>query len=276
MVYGGPQPHFGADLLRQQEDYGSHHRDPAHVIFMGSMNWHCVGFSISGVARPSPARPSPTCHFARPPELHLRSFASMSRTLPVMEAFYTLQGEGVFAGQAAYFIRLGGCDVGCTWCDVKESWDAEAHPKVSVEAIVEEAASHPGRIAVITGGEPLMHDLGPLTSALRTAGLRTHLETSGTHPLSGEWHHICFSPKKFKAPLPEIRPAADELKVIVFHKHDLIWAQEQAAGLKAGCARILQPEWSRRDEMMPLMVEFVKKNPEWRISLQTHKYLNIP
>lgn len=200
----------------------------------------------------------------------------MSTLFPVMEAFYTVQGEGLFTGQAAYFIRLGGCDVGCTWCDVKESWDADAHPKFSVEAIVEEAAKNPARIAVITGGEPLMHDLAPLTSALREVGFRTHIETSGTHPVTGDWHHICFSPKKFKTPLQEVFPVAHELKVIVYNKHDLIWAEEHVHRLDPNCALFLQPEWSKRDEMMPLIVEHVKAHPRWRISLQTHKYLNIP
>jgi 7-carboxy-7-deazaguanine synthase len=200
----------------------------------------------------------------------------MSHQLPVMEAFYTVQGEGLFSGQAAYFIRLGGCDVGCSWCDVKESWDADKHPKYSVEALVAQAAEYPARIVVITGGEPLMHDLGPLTRALRAAGFRTHIETSGTHPLSGEWHHICFSPKKFKAPLPEIHPAAHELKVIVLNKHDLQWAEEHASKLPAECTLFLQPEWSKREAVMPLIVDHVKAHPRWRISLQTHKYLNIP
>lgn len=200
----------------------------------------------------------------------------MSVSLPVMEAFYTVQGEGLFSGQAAYFIRLGGCDVGCAWCDVKESWDADKHPKIAVEALVAEAASHPARIAVITGGEPLMHDLTELTTALRAAGFRTHIETSGTHPLSGDWHHICFSPKKFKAPLPEIYPAAHELKVIVLNKHDLLWAEEHASKLSTQCTLFLQPEWSKREAIMPQVVEHVKAHPRWRISLQTHKYLNIP
>jgi organic radical activating enzyme len=193
-----------------------------------------------------------------------------------MEAFYTVQGEGLFTGQAAYFIRLGGCDVGCTWCDVKASWDMDVHPRFTVEALVEEALRYPARIAVITGGEPLMHDLGPLTAALRTAGFRTHIETSGTHPLTGDWHHICFSPKKFKAPLPEIYPAAHELKVIVFNKHDLQWAEEHAAQVLSGCMLFLQPEWEKRAAMMPLIVEHVRTHPRWRISLQTHKYLDIP
>lgn len=196
--------------------------------------------------------------------------------LPVMESFYTLQGEGLFAGQAAYFIRLGGCDVGCVWCDVKESWDATKWPLRTVESIVAEAAVHPARIAVITGGEPLMHDLGPLTTALRAAGFRTHIETSGTHPFSGEWHHVCLSPKKFKAALPEAFVRADELKVIVLNKHDLRWAGEQATATRSQCALFLQPEWGKRDAVMPLITEHIKAHPRWRVSLQTHKYMNIP
>lgn len=197
-------------------------------------------------------------------------------TLPIVESFYTLQGEGVFAGQAAYFIRLGGCDVGCVWCDVKESWDAAAHPQRSIDELVQEAQAFPGRIVVITGGEPLMHGLGPLTAALRTAGFRTHLETSGAHPFSGEWHHVCLSPKKFKAALPEAYQRADELKVVVYNKHDLAWAQEQAAHVRPECILFLQPEWSKRDTVMPLITEHIKADPRWRVSLQTHKYLNIP
>ncbi|MBX2979261.1 MAG: radical SAM protein [Flavobacteriales bacterium] len=200
----------------------------------------------------------------------------MSHTLPVMEAFYTLQGEGAYNGQAAYFIRLGGCDVGCVWCDVKDSWDADKHPRRSVEELVREAAAFPGRIAVITGGEPLMHDLAPLTTALRAAGFRTHIETSGAHPLSGEWHHICLSPKKFKAPLPGIHQQAHELKVVVYNKHDLQWAEEHAASMPTDALLYLQPEWDKRDTMTPLIVEHIKQHPRWRASLQTHKYMNIP
>ncbi|MBP7512930.1 MAG: 7-carboxy-7-deazaguanine synthase QueE [Flavobacteriales bacterium] len=200
----------------------------------------------------------------------------MSRPLPVMESFYTLQGEGLFTGQAAYFIRLAGCDVGCTWCDVKESWDASKHPVHTVESIVAEADRYPGRIAVITGGEPLMHDLSELTSALREAGFRTHIETSGAHPVSGEWHHVCLSPKKFKTALPESFVRADELKVIVFNKHDLKWAEEQATQVRSSCLLFLQPEWGKREEMMPCITEYIKTHPRWRVSLQTHKYLNIP
>ena len=196
--------------------------------------------------------------------------------LPVMEAFGTVQGEGAFTGQAAWFIRLGGCDVGCTWCDVKESWDAAAHPVRSVDDLVAEALEQPARIAVISGGEPAMHELGPLTHALRAAGFRTHIETSGAHPLSGEWHWICFSPKKFRAPLPDIYDRADELKVIVYNRHDLDWAGEHAARVRPGCLLYLQPEWDRRDKVMPLVTAHVQAHPEWRISLQTHKYLGIP
>lgn len=200
----------------------------------------------------------------------------MSRPLPVMESFYTLQGEGAYAGQAAYFIRLAGCDVGCTWCDVKDSWDAERHPVRTVASLVEEASRVPARIVVVTGGEPLMHDLSELTTSLRAQGLRTHIETSGTHPLTGEWHHLCLSPKKFKAALPEAFTKADELKVIVYNKHDLKWAEEQAAQVRQSCLLYLQPEWGQREAMTPLITEHVKLNPRWRVSLQIHKYLDIP
>lgn len=196
--------------------------------------------------------------------------------LPLMEAFYTLQGEGVHSGKAAYFIRLAGCDVGCHWCDVKESWDAEKHPIVPVEKMVSDALRHPGRTIVITGGEPLMHNLTPLTDALRRAGFRLHIETSGAHPLSGSFDWICLSPKKFKAPLTEIFEKADELKIIVYNKHDLQWAEEQASHVTKNCALLLQPEWGKRDAVMPLITEYVKANPKWRVSLQTHKYLGIP
>ncbi len=196
--------------------------------------------------------------------------------LPVMEAFPTLQGEGAFTGHAAWFIRLAGCDVGCTWCDVKESWDAAAHPVRTVADIVSEAAGWPARIAVVTGGEPLLHQLGPLTTALRAAGFRTHIETSGTSRLSGEWHHICFSPKKFKAPVPGFHALADELKVVVFNKHDLQWAEGHSALIRPSCARFLQPEWGKRETISPLVVDYAMRHPQWQVSLQIHKYLQIP
>jgi organic radical activating enzyme len=193
-----------------------------------------------------------------------------------MEAFYTLQGEGVHQGRAAYFIRLGGCDVGCHWCDVKESWDAEIHPKILVVDIVSGALAYPGRLAVITGGEPLMHNLEPLTSALREAGFEVNIETSGSSALSGGFDWVCLSPKKFKQPLPEAYKAADELKVIVYNKSDFKWALEQASHVNPDCRLLLQPEWSRMQSMMPLIIDFIKDHPEWRVSLQTHKFMQIP
>jgi len=196
--------------------------------------------------------------------------------LPLMESFYTLQGEGFHSGRAAYFIRLGGCDVGCVWCDVKESWDPDAHPKVSVGEMVRLALENPGRLAVITGGEPLMHDCGALTAALKSAGFETNIETSGAYPLSGNWDWICISPKKFKAPLPEVLAAAHEFKVVVFHKSDLVWMKQFLPLLSANCKLYLQPEWSKSETILPMIIAFAKENPEWRISLQTHKFLNIP
>ncbi|MBI2284944.1 MAG: 7-carboxy-7-deazaguanine synthase QueE [Bacteroidetes bacterium] len=193
-----------------------------------------------------------------------------------MEAFYTIQGEGFHQGRAAYFIRLGGCDVGCVWCDVKESWDASQHPQVSIEQIVADAQLHPGRLAVITGGEPLLHNLDELTRQLHKAGFTTNIETSGSSPLSGEWDWICLSPKKFKAPLPAILPKASELKVVIFNKHDFEWAETYAAQVNADCKRYLQPEWNKAAEMTPLIINYIKAHPQWELSLQVHKYINVP
>jgi organic radical activating enzyme len=193
-----------------------------------------------------------------------------------MEHFYTLQGEGLYSGQAAYFIRLGGCDVGCVWCDVKESWDAAIHPHMSVEEIVVTASKHPGRIAVITGGEPAMHDLSYLTKGLKAAGFRTHIETSGSSPLSGELDFVTLSPKKFKAPLPEALEKASELKVVIYHKSDFAWAEQHAAQVRKDCILYLAPEWSKRETVTPLIIDYIKTNPQWRLSLQTHKYIDIP
>jgi organic radical activating enzyme len=198
------------------------------------------------------------------------------QTLPVMEAFYTIQGEGCYQGRAAYFIRLGGCDVGCHWCDVKDSWDANAHPQMNVEDIAEEAARHESRIAVITGGEPLMHNLEALCEALHARGFRTHLETSGAHPITGNWDWICLSPKKFKEPLADICEQADELKVVVFNKFDLEWAEAYAKKVRGTCAMMLQPEWDRAELMMPLIISYVKHHPQWRMSVQMHKFINVP
>lgn len=201
---------------------------------------------------------------------------SIDNKLPVMEAFYTLQGEGFHAGRAAYFIRLGGCDVDCVWCDVKESWDASIHPQFTINQIVAEASQYKGRLAVITGGEPLMYDLNELTTALKEAGFQTNIETSGAHPMSGHWDWVCFSPKKFKEAHPSIFEHANELKVIVYNKSDFKFAEKYAKLVNKNCQLLLQPEWSKKDTIQPLIVEYIKENPEWRISLQTHKYLDIP
>lgn len=197
-------------------------------------------------------------------------------TLPVMEAFYTLQGEGSHSGRAAYFIRLGGCDVGCVWCDVKDSWDADAHPKVSLAKIIADATENPARLAVITGGEPLMYNLDELTARLKAEGFETNIETSGAHPLTGQWDWICFSPKKFKEPLPEIYKKAHELKIIVFNKSDFKFAEKFAELVNPECKLYLQTEWDKQKEMLPLIIDYIKANPKWRISVQTHKHLNIP
>ncbi len=196
--------------------------------------------------------------------------------LPLMEEFYTIQGEGFHTGKAAYFIRLGGCDVGCHWCDVKESWDAELHPLTDAETIVENAKKHPAKTVVITGGEPLIYNLDYLTKRLKEEGIKTFIETSGAYPLSGIWDWICLSPKKFKGPKTEVLEAAGELKVIVFNKSDFKWAEEHASKVGPNCKLYLQPEWSKADEITPLIIEYVKDNPHWDISLQTHKFLNIP
>lgn len=193
-----------------------------------------------------------------------------------MESFYTLQGEGFHQGRAAYFIRLGGCDVGCVWCDVKESWDATIHPLQTIEQIVQEASKHPARLVVITGGEPLLHNLDELTAALKKEGFETNIETSGSSPLSGQWDWICLSPKKFKAPLPEVVPHANELKVVIFNKSDFAWAEKYAAQVSPECKLYLQPEWDKASTVLPLIIDYIKEHPEWELSLQIHKYINVP
>lgn len=193
-----------------------------------------------------------------------------------MEHFYTLQGEGRYSGQAAYFIRLGGCDVGCVWCDVKDSWDAAKHPMLSVETLIGAASANPGRLVVITGGEPALHDLHPLCDALHTAGFRIHIETSGSSPIQGDLDFITLSPKKFKEPLPEVLAEASELKVVVYHKSDFHWGETHAESVPAECTLYLQPEWSRREQLTPLIIDYIKAHPRWQLSLQTHKYLDIP
>lgn len=197
-------------------------------------------------------------------------------TYPVMEHFYTLQGEGYHQGRAAYFVRLGGCDVGCVWCDVKDSWDASRHPQMTVEEITGHISASPAEIVVITGGEPLMYDLEPLVDALQDKGYSVHIETSGAYPLSGHPDWICVSPKKFKAPLPGVLSQAHELKVVVYHKSDLDWAEAHAEMVSPRCRLYLQPEWSRSAEMTPLIVEHIKRHPRWEFSLQLHKYIHVP
>jgi len=197
-------------------------------------------------------------------------------TLPVMESFYTLQGEGYHQGRAAYFIRLGGCDVGCVWCDVKDSWDASSHPQLKMGDIIEGAKKHAGRLAVITGGEPLLHNLDELTFLLHAAGFQTNIETSGSSPMSGDWDWVCLSPKKFKAPLPEVVPMANELKVVIFNKSDFAWAEKYAAQVNPSCKLYLQPEWGKAAIITPLIVDYIKQHPQWELSLQLHKYINVP
>lgn len=198
------------------------------------------------------------------------------QTLPVMEAFYTIQGEGFHQGKAAYFIRLGGCDVGCVWCDVKESWDAALHPQKSLHEIIQGASSFPGRLAVVTGGEPLMHDCNGLTAALHDAGFQTNIETSGSHPLSGQWDWICLSPKKFKFALPEVIEQANEIKVVIYNNSDFAWAERYAAQVSDGCKLYLQPEWSKAKQMTPAIVDYIKLHPQWELSVQIHKFINVP
>ncbi len=194
----------------------------------------------------------------------------------LMEAFYTIQGEGYHSGRAAYFIRTAGCDVGCVWCDVKESWDEKAHPKTAIKAIVEGAKASNTDFVVITGGEPTMYDLTALTEALKAIGMEIAIETSGTYPIIGDFDWICLSPKKFKIPLEENFDKANELKMIIFNKHDFQWSDELKDKVNDKCKLYLQPEWDKQEEMLPLIIDYVKENTIWNISLQTHKYLNIP
>jgi len=194
----------------------------------------------------------------------------------MMEMFYTLQGEGYHQGKAAYFIRLAGCDVGCVWCDVKESWDASKHPVLSIEEIVTSALAHPARLAIITGGEPLLYNLDALTTALKKVGFEVNIETSGSSPMSGKWDWVCLSPKKFKAPLDESIEAASELKVVIFNTHDFEWAETYAKQVAPNCKLYLQPEWDKSNEITPLVIEYIKANPKWELSAQLHKYIQVP
>ena len=197
--------------------------------------------------------------------------------LPLMEQFVTIQGEGYYSGRSAVFIRLGGCDVGCVWCDVKESWEASAHPMVSVEDIVNEVKGFKTNFVVITGGEPTMHDISKLVDELKKNNIYVAIETAGTNPVYEGVDWICFSPKKFKKPDPTVYPVTDELKVVVFHKSDLLWAEGHASKItKKSTQLYLQPEWSKSDKILPLILDYIQENPKWKLSLQTHKSINIP
>jgi 7-carboxy-7-deazaguanine synthase len=200
----------------------------------------------------------------------------MSISYPLMEQFYTIQGEGYHQGRAAYFIRLAGCDVGCVWCDVKESWDKDKHPLATVEDIIKQVVATPTRIVVITGGEPFMYDLDPLITALHDRGLKVHIETSGAYPISGNPDWICVSPKKFKAPLINVMPHANELKVVIFNRTDFAWAEKYEAMVEPSCRLYLQPEWGKAEEMTPYIIDYIKQHPQWEFSLQMHKYIHVP
>jgi organic radical activating enzyme len=193
-----------------------------------------------------------------------------------MEMFYSLQGEGFHQGRAAFFIRLAGCDVGCVWCDVKESWDASKHPVLTIEEIVNAAKAQPGRLAIVTGGEPLLYNLDALTNALKEAGFETNIETSGSSPMSGNWDWICLSPKKFKAPLEENIALSSELKVVIFNKHDFEWAETYAKQVSPSCKLYLQPEWDKSAQITPLVIDYIKDHPQWELSAQLHKYIQVP
>jgi 7-carboxy-7-deazaguanine synthase len=199
-----------------------------------------------------------------------------NNALPVMEHFYTIQGEGYHQGRAAYFIRLGGCDVGCVWCDVKDSWDADKHLKMNIADLLLNVEQTPAKLVVITGGEPLMHNLDELTAALQLKGFETNIETSGAHPLSGSWNWVCLSPKKFKAPLPVIVPLASELKIVIFNKSDFEWAEQYATLVSPECKLYLQPEWDKASAVTPMIIEYILQNPKWELSLQIHKYIHVP
>ena len=207
---------------------------------------------------------------------NLKSHIAVAEEFPLMEHYYTIQGEGFNTGAPAYFLRLGGCDVGCVWCDVKDSWDLKKQPRVHIDDMIEIVRQANASTVVITGGEPLMHDLNYLADRFHQNKTRVWLETSGAYPLSGTWDWICVSPKKFKSPLKSVLEKANELKVVIFNSSDFDWAGRNSLMVNSECKLFLQPEYSRRAEIIPLIIDYIKQNPEWRISLQTHKYMNIP
>ena len=198
------------------------------------------------------------------------------KNLPIMESFYTLQGEGFHSGRAAYFIRLSGCDVGCVWCDVKESWETQPEQVKSIDEIVNWVVTYPSKFVVLTGGEPAMYNLNELVEKLKENKMYVAIETSGVYPLNGSVDWYTFSPKKFKKPCDEAYEKANELKVVIYNKSDFKWALEHQVKVNSNCLLYLQPEWSKLDEMTPLIVDFIKENPDWKMSIQSHKYINIP
>lgn len=198
------------------------------------------------------------------------------KMLPLMEEFYTIQGEGYNTGQAAYFIRIGGCDVGCRWCDVKESWNRKLHPPTLTDVIVENASKYPAQAVVITGGEPLMNNLDYICSELKKRNITRFLESSGAHPYSGDWDWICVSPKKKSPPVESVYSKANELKVVIETPEDFEWAEQNASLVQENCLLYLQPEWSKAKQVMPHIAEYIMQNPKWKISLQSHKYIGIP
>ncbi len=198
------------------------------------------------------------------------------RKLPIMEDFYTLQGEGYNMGKAAYFVRIGGCDVGCSWCDTKQSWNARLFPPVAIEDIISKATNMPAKTIVVTGGEPSLYPLDYFTDRLRREGVKTMVETSGAYELTGTWDWVCLSPKKQSPPLQQNLDRADELKVIIQKEEDLRWAEANASKVNPECLLFLQPEWSKRDEIMDTLTNYVMANTQWSISLQAHKYMRIP
>lgn len=196
--------------------------------------------------------------------------------LPIMEHFHTIQGEGFHSGRAAYFIRIAGCDVGCVWCDVKESWDANEHQMISIESLIKSVTDSKSEFCVITGGEPCMYDLAPLTNALKREGIILAIETSGCYELNGMIDWYCFSPKKFKQPVEQAYTLASELKVVISHPSDFEWAELHAQKVSDNCKLYLQTEWSKKERFLPMIIEYAKNNPKWKISIQTHKIMNIP
>ncbi len=205
-----------------------------------------------------------------------RDTESSGLLLPLVEEFYSVQGEGCNTGRAAYFIRVGGCDICCNWCDTRYSWNAELHPMVTIEEIAGNVTAAGADSVVVTGGEPLMWNMGPLSLLLRSKGIKTFLETSGTHPLTGKWDWITLSPKKNSPPLPGIWKMADELKVVIHDGTDFEEAEIYSRNVRPACQLLLQPEWSRYREVINVITEYVKKNSRWRVSLQAQKFMHIP